>query len=159
MKLDQVAYYAREPKEADAIKAMLGLSEAEWVQDTVTGAVDVYRRGHGVVSGVSRALLQFNYDLGIETEILTYLDGPHWHQTNHLFLGTEGFLSHLGYHLDDGEEFPEYDAPLVQEMFTREHTNPYLLGNGRKFHYRIWDTRPTLGVFTKVIRRIHAQKP
>lgn len=152
MKMDQIAFYAHSKKQADDIKAMFGLQRAEWVEDIVEGEVTIpslkirgaYSKGH----------LQFNYDLGIELEILTYLEGPHWHITSGRHLNGKPFLSHIGIHLEEGEPFPETGLPLAQVMLTSAHTNPYIVGKGRTYHYVIADGRQTCGAFIKYIRRI-----
>lgn len=148
--LDQIAHYAHNPDQADGIKRLLGLQDKEWIQDHVAGRVVVFN----ALKGRSTALLQFNYDLGIELEILTFTGGLHWHMGEDHFEGGQPFLSHHGIHLDEGEPFPAIDAPLVQEMWTETHTNPYLVERGRHYHYRIHDCRPTLGVYLKFIKRI-----
>lgn len=169
-KCDQIAFYAHNEAQANAIKAMLGLLSAEWVTDRVMGDVTIWPSStnpskraiplHSQAQSVG--LLQFNYDLGIEIEILTYLHGPNWHcEFSQDYAGGAPFLSHIGFHLPDEGEMPYQlggEAPLVQEMFTRSHTNDYVVMRGRKYHYRIFDTRATNGVFTKLIRRIRGQK-
>lgn len=162
-KCDQIAFYAHNEQQADAIKMMFGLLSAEWKQDEVAGQVTVARSAGGeLINGLSRGLLQFNYDLGIELEILTYTSGPNWHDVNTPdFAGGLPFLSHIGFHLpDEGEMLNELgsDAPCVQEMFTLSHTNPYLIEKERRYQYRIFDTRPVNGVYTKLIRRIEPPK-
>lgn len=159
IKLDQIATYAHDEEQADAIKRSLGLEKAEWKLDEVVGRVDLPQRK--IVGANSKGLLQFNYDLGIEFEILTYLEGPHWHQdwSDEVRAGPFGvpFLSHIGIHLE-GDEFPAWAAnfPLVQEMWTESHTNEYVNKMHRRYHYRILDARPMLGYYVKLIRRLRA---
>jgi hypothetical protein len=155
MKIDQVAWYARDEKAADELKIKLGLQDAKWIIDNVTGksifedeTIDI-NKGH----------LQFNYDLGIELEILTYTSGQHWHQrTNPFWLDKSQsfFHSHTGLHLDPGDIFPDMPGCLlVQETFTLSHTSEYLTtgaGAGRKYHYRIHQLSP--GNYIKFIKRI-----
>lgn len=162
MHLDQIAFYAHDGLQEEEIKKKLGLAEAEWIRDEVWGRVEVdalkgqfsRSRGH------SRAILQFNYSYGIELEILTYLEGPQWHRSCETvgFPSRDPFISHFGIHLDDGEDFPEMDLPLVQEMWTESHTNPYLIERQRTYHYRIYDARPTMGCYLKFIKRIEPKQ-
>lgn len=154
MKIDQIAFYASTDKHAEQIKSQFGLSNAQWVKDTVAARSKVW----DLPERQNVAELQFNYDLGIELEILRYVDGPHWMDPAmlcHSFL--RPFISHVGIHLDDGEEFPKMEhCKLVQETFTVSHTAPYLTTGpaaGRKYHYRIFEM--SAGSYIKYIRRIH----
>lgn len=147
MKIDQVAYYCRTKVEEDILKQSLGLGKAEWLNDSVT-AYSVMNE----VAGINKAELSFNYSLGIELEILRYVEGRNWHENNDM----DFFISHIGIHLDDNEEFPIMeDAKLVQETFTLTHTSAYLTtgkGAGRKYHYKIYEL--SSGNFLKFIKRI-----
>lgn len=159
--LDQLAFYAPSDASVDAIKASLGLAAAEWTEDTVTGMATVWRGP----ATESKARLLFNYDLGIEVEILTYLEGPHWHQIAGseklngpgwdklmaLPLAHSGFQSHIGFHVNNGD-LPRLPFPVAQELVTHEHSNPAIAG--RRYHYRIFDTRAVNGVFLKYIKRL-----
>ena len=142
MKLDQLAFYAHNIEQVDEIKARFGLTNAEWVEDFAEGTVRVF----GGDEEWSKAHLRFNYDLGIELEIITYLEGPHWHMNKLPFQAGAIFMSHIGFHMDDGERPPAAlltdDRKLVQVMDTVCHTNPYLLERGRRYHYEIYDGRP-----------------
>ena len=158
MKMDQVAYYCRTLVAENAVKKFLGLEKAEWLCDCVKATSTFPTDGASLGSVPSTAMLQFNYDLGIELEILRYLTGPSWHGRNPL-ARCDPFQSHIGVHLDDGEAFPdESQFLLVQETFTLGHTAKYLIdpkspGYGRKYHYRIYEVSP--GSYIKYIRRIH----
>lgn len=152
--LDQIAIYCSTPEEARRAKAAWGLASADWTQDVVEGSGWV----NGQYVAYSKAKLEFNYDLGIELEILTYLEGDNWHRQNKLATrdGTETkltapILSHIGFHVND-EPMPDLPFPLVQELFTSSHTNPAI--QGRSYHYRIYDTRGLNGVFSKYIKRV-----
>lgn len=168
MKIDQIAFYAFNSDQAELIKSNFGLQDKQWIQDTVTANSVV---NNSPVSQVNIAELQFNYDLGIELEILRYVRGPRWHETNplastpKLVMGQwilPPFISHVGIHLEDGEPFPEMKhCRLVQETFTTSHTAKYLTdpdspGFGRTYHYRIFEMSP--GSYIKYIRRIHPPK-
>ncbi len=155
MKMDQIAYYCHDKSGAFRIKKFLGLENAEWIHDRVE-AMSTFPYPNEPVSSIAH--LQFNYDLGVELEILRYASGPSWHDKNPL--GNLGiFQSHIGVHLDDGERFPsDLGFTLVQETFTVSHTSKYLTdpsspGFGRRFHYRIHEISP--GSYIKFIRRIH----
>jgi len=96
----------------------------------------------------------FNYDLGIELEILQYLEGPHCHLLNPLWPYEDATISHVGVHLGAEEEFPEMPAwKMVQEMITRSHTNPYLIKNKRRYHYKIFQQKAQHN-YLKFIKRI-----
>jgi hypothetical protein len=133
---------------------MLGLVDADWTEDEVTGRVSVF----GEPENISRARLQFNYDLGIEVEILTYLQGPNWHRARDLAgrghgtrPGAPPFLSHIGFHVND-EELPTLPWPVAQKMTTTEHLNPAIAG--RSYAYVIYDTVRMLGADLKYIKRL-----
>lgn len=159
MKIDQTAFYCRSPDAATTLKAKLGFVDA-WITDRVTALSWV----HGMPEGdrtENIALLQFNYQYGTEFEIIRYLSGRHWHEKCNpcwQSLHHDIFVSHIGVHLDDGEDFPSPPGELVQETWTREHTSGYLTTGaaaGRKYHYRIHELSP--GSYIKYIKRIHPQ--
>ena len=143
-KIDQLAFISYGKSDTRAIKAQLGLKDAEWTEDICVASGEV--RG---VPGVNKARLLFNYDMGIEVEILEYLEGP-----NYASGLTGGRICHYGIHADSEGEVPTFDAPIIQRVKTHEHTNQFLLDTGRRYRYTIYDTLNTLGVFTKVIERI-----
>lgn len=149
MRMDQIAYYCATNSAEWKLKQYLNLANAEWIEDIVTARSTVF----GKPPEVNVARLQFCYALGIELEIIRYLDGPHWHQND---LIDAPFISHIGIHLDDGEEFPPMiGARLVQETFTQSHTSAYLTtgaGAGRKYHYKIFQIAKN---YIKYIRRIN----
>lgn len=157
MKIDQIAFYASTDEQAAKIKEQFGLLNAEWIKDTVTATSVVWGNKHTNI-----AELQFNYDLGIELEILRYINGPHWRDPDNLVHSMgfiESFISHVGIHLADGEDFPTMmHCRLVQETWTQGHTAKYLTdpsspAAGRKYHYRIFEM--SQGSYIKYIRRIH----
>lgn len=155
MNCDQVAYYCIDEDAENHVKKFLGLENAQWVKDEVTALSSV--RGGPKEQNVG--LLQFNYDLGIEIELLRYKSGPHWHIENPdhdcaMFHKVPvPFVSHIGYHVD---EFPAaVGGKLVQETWTQSHTAEYLTtgaGAGRKYHYRIYGLGRT---YQKFIKRIN----
>lgn len=158
MKMDQIAFYAASDAQADQIKAQFGLTNAKWITDVVTARSKVW----DLPEQTNRAELQFNYDLGVELEILKYVYGPHWHDPAGLVGGNfkVPFISHVGIHLEDGEEFPAMEhCKLVQETFTLSHTAEYLTTGpaaGRKYHYRIFEMAG--GSYIKYIKRLHPGK-
>ena len=136
MKIDQIAYYVHDADQSQRIKKYFGLEKSEWITDTVVGDCDLWFRGDHVWSGESVAHLQFNYDLGIELEILTYESGRHWHQHKREFKKKQIFLSHVGVHMD-GDHFFNRNNHTLQTMLTKSHTNPYLVEKGRTYYYEI----------------------
>lgn len=134
-----------------AIKLLEKIGLVTWTTDTVlaTGTV----RG---AEGTNVANLAFNYEAfdGNELELLDYVDGPNW------VVNARPSVSHLGMHCTEGELdawkalFKAEGIPIAQEVFTSRHTNPYLVRNGRKYHYCIFDTRDILGTDLKFIVRI-----
>jgi len=153
-KIDQLAFISHSEADTRGIKAQLGLLDAEWTEDVCVASGEV--RG---VPGVNKARLLFNYDMGIEVEILQYLEGP-----NYASNLNGGRICHYGIHADSFSvregirEVPTFDAPIIQRVKTHSHTNPFLLESGRRYQYTIYDTLNTLGVYTKVIERIEKEQ-
>lgn len=161
MKIDQIAFYAANEEIERSIKRNLGLEDAVWIEDRVE-AESVIPDHSPTVRERSVGKLLFNYDLGIELEILRYVSGSHWHHFNPNWNGQSNspnagaFISHVGIHLADDEEFPAVNWKLVQETWTSSHTSEYLTkegspGFGRKYHYRIYEITP--GTYMKYIQR------
>lgn len=165
MKIDQIAFYCSTTQAEKDVKEFFGLEDAEWIHDRVTAhssfgeSIQHFNSElAGIPPSVNIAELQFNYDLGIELEILKYTSGPSWHWTNPLNKGIP-FISHVGIHIDNVNEFPsDSKFPIVQETFTTSHTSEYLTKEGspgyrRKYHYRIYEMSP--GSYIKYILRIN----
>lgn len=164
LKLDQIAFIARSDEDEALIKKQLRLEKANWVKDEVTA--------RGYVRGAPRgslnvAKLQFNYDYGIEIEILRYIAGPNYADANSGTMSErEGIKScnpcHLGFHLEKGEELPDvlqnwaFACGIIQQVDTIEHTNQFLIDTGRRYRYTIYDTKNLLGIYLKVIERKEA---
>jgi hypothetical protein len=150
MKIDQIAYYCGTKEAEQVVKKMLGLESAEWIKDRVTANSTVW--GHGPFENVAN--LQFNYDLGIELEIIRYVEGTHWHGAS-ANKEDNPFISHVGIHLEDNEDFPPMiGCELAQETFTKSHTSEYLTtgaGAGRLYHYKIFSIGR--GNYLKYIKR------
>jgi len=145
-KIDQLAFISHNDRHTALVKDELGLVDAEWIED-VCIAEGVVRGKHGT----NKARLLFNYDMGIEVEILQYLEGPNYAENVR-----GGHICHYGIHATAGEEVPVFGAQIVQQVNTLSHTNAYLLETGRRYRYTIYDTLDSLGVYTKVIERIEA---
>lgn len=150
MRIDQISFYAPTEDDADRIKMRFGVTD--WVRDIVTAEVYVWP-GY---EGVNVAELQFGYGLGIELELIRYKSGPNWIAYHGL---NAGMITHVGLHLDDGEDFPLlHGCRLVQEAHTIHHTgerfsNPTSPMFGRRYHYKIFEFAPS--TFIKYIRRQH----
>lgn len=164
-RVEQVAMYVSDMDRAKANYARLGLTN--WVDDTVTGEVKVAYGGN-CKNGINIAHLSFNYDLGFELELIRYMNGPNWHHANGR-IGASGepydalpFPSHMSWHVEDMTESKSMilaaGFKIAQEVKTIAHTNPYLVANGRKFNYCVFDTRAQLGWDIKLIERIEATK-
>lgn len=150
-KLDQIAFISHSDADTANIMETLGLaSPDQWVEDVVVASGTV----HGE-PGTNKARLLFNYDTGIELEILQYLAGPNYAIGLHC-----GRICHVGIHADSFSErngfktVPTFDVPIIQQVETQSHTNPFLVENGRRYRYTIYDTLSRIGVYTKVIERI-----
>src|SRR5574339_553545 len=97
MKADQIAYYCATREDSDDLKRKLGLAADAWIEDIVTAKSWVWNKRKSKEKLINIASLQFNYQLGIEFEIIRYLSGPNWHQTrNDLYGRNERFFSHVG---------------------------------------------------------------
>jgi hypothetical protein len=148
MKCDQIAYAVNSDEASAKVKALLGLASAPWVVDRVTAMCTVW----GKENCINIAKLEFYDWQGMQFEIIRYMRGENWLKAEQ----GEIFQSHVGYHLDPGEAFPEMPGcPLAQEARTMAHTCDYLtLGAaaGRKYHYRIHLVGPH--TYMKFIRRI-----
>lgn len=154
MKLDQLCVYTSTLEVAEMAKVTLGLENAKWALDEVYGNVLVIDKHGKEHAGISRGILQFNYDTGMEYELLTYLDGPNWHDLHNIDQ-SPARVGHVGYHLEDGEEWPtHFGGSMVQEMITVTHSNQVAMEGDRRYHYRIYDTVMLLGYYSKVIRRL-----
>lgn len=164
LKIDQLAFLARSDEDEAAIKKQLRLTEANWVEDRVLA--EGYVRGARTpgtprdVKSQNVAKLLFNYDLGLEVEILRYTSG-----SNYADVGSVPScqLCHVGCHVEKGKELTgqlaewAFAAPIIQQVETLTHTNEFLRSTGRKYRYTIYDTRGLLGVYFKVIERLEAE--
>lgn len=165
MKMDQIAYFCYSEDAERKLKKSLGLiDESRWIKDTVICVNNIFPPYGTQYSSRAIGELQFNYELGIELEILRYEEGSSWH--NHLptKIALRGyalpFISHIGVHLDDEEDFPssnnmyELGWRLAQVTHTLQHSNPYIVEKGRRYVYQIYETVP--GTYLKYIKRVHS---
>ena len=152
-RIEQIAIYPPDPAKAIAFLEELG---AEFVHDVVVAKGEVY----GMPEQVNTARLAFDYELAStarEFEVLHYQEGNNWMQ------GKEPAVSHLGCHCTKIELVQWFDwftsrgIGVAQAVFTKSHTNPFLIENGRKFQYVIFNTRHILGVDLKFIVRIEKE--
>ena len=154
MKLDQIAYCCNDEASSNLLKVNLGLQDARWIVDRVTAKCTVW----GQTDHINIAMLQFCDVLGVQFEIIRYIRGHNWLEAEHDQVSP--FLSHVGYHLDAGEPFPECNTwELAQEARTMSHTSEHLtLGAaaGRRYHYKIFRVSPH--TYMKFIRRIEPGK-
>lgn len=163
MKMNQIAFYCQTEWSERHVKELFGLHNADWVRDTVVSTNIIHPEHLPSYETQAVGELQFNYDLGIELEILRYVSGASWHHHLPLKYAIKGslipFISHVGIHLEDGENFPDDDYilescwRLVQETKTKAHTNPYVLEKKRTYEYRIYESMQ--GTYIKYIKRIN----
>lgn len=146
MKIDQIAFAAYNDEDERRIKSLLGLDNAEWVEDNVIARGEVDGE-----PGENTAKLLFNYDYGIEVEILRYTDGPNYLSAQNIQAGQ---ICHIGMHYTGEGEVPSFGPDIIQQVETQSHTNPFLLEEGRKYRYTIYNTRHIFGQNFKVIERL-----
>ncbi len=151
MKIEQIAFAAKNPQEIMEEYSALGIDE--WSHDIVEANGNVFGK-----PCFNKAELHFNYQLGYELEIIKYLNGTHWHMFRND--GNERiFLSHKGMHVDQEEmniwkkKMTNQEIAIIQEVHTFSHTNPVIAGK-RKYHYVVFDSIEKLGFDLKLIRRI-----
>jgi len=151
MKIEQIAFGVKDPvKVIDLFSANLGLTE--WIKDEVAAK--------GIINGKKGsnvAELHFNYQWGIELELLRYNSGRNWHEYRNPY-GLPMFPSHQGYHCTEDEALHKIDEMgalnigIIQEVYTYNHTNPAIAGK-RQYHYIIFDSLEALGYDLKLIIR------
>lgn len=155
LRIDQLAFACHSDEQEKEIMRAMGLEAAEWTVDecTAVGRIGNYKP----IEGENTAKLMFNYDLGIEVEILRYLDGPNYLD----LLGTNQGVCHIGMHVEKGTPLQDkadvaalFPFRIIQQVETRAHTNQFLLDSGRRYRYTIFDSTAILGTCLKVIERI-----
>ena len=154
MRLDQYCFYATHDWQADAIKTMLGLHAAPWVNDHV----EMLTKLPDGAWYDGAADLQFCEALGPQVEIMRWVKGPHWN----ILRDTEKyFMAHIGMHLDDDEDWPSMaGGTLLQENKTISHSgaafnDPASPQYGRRYHYRIYLMPQSEHLYVKLIKRVH----
>lgn len=165
LKIDQIAIGTKDGDKL--VKTLSSLGLTEWTKDTVLAKGSV----RGVENLENTAILHFNYQMGIEFEVLEYVFGESWHDKIRIYENQEYILSHIGYHLVDDmsrdpicqtaeeklqeikEKFLAAGYKIAQEVWTQKHTNEYLIQQKRKYHYIIFDTREAIGFDVKLIVR------
>lgn len=95
LKIDQIAIATKDSFKLLKLLTNLGLTE--WTRDVVIAEGSV----RGEESLTNCAILNFNYQMGIEFEVLEYTNGKSWHDELRKLEGDANFLSHIGYHLKD----------------------------------------------------------
>jgi len=147
IKIDQLAFCARSDEDEKFIKNFLHLNDAKWIEDTVTARGQV-----GALEDVTNvAKLQFNYDLEHEVEILRYMSGPNYIDLADM---AGGRMCHIGSHFIGEGDVPRLDVPIIQQLVTQIHTNPFQAENNRHYRYTIYNTYHRLGMFFKIIERL-----
>lgn len=135
------------------LKAVFGIDE--WAEDTV--------KAKGTVFGTpcnNKARLHFNYQLGVELELLQYIDGENWLQARTGNVASTPRISHMGYQVSKQEmtvakeHMNALGVAIAQEVVTYSHTNPET--KGRRYHYVVFDTIYLFGFDLKLIERIEA---
>ena len=137
MKFDQIAFYCQS-KEAEAnVKKSFGLTNAEWIKDTITEYNELRGKSH-TTNNLAVVEVQKNIDLGLNLEIIRYLDGHFWSEADMFTVPSDvPIISHCGLSLSEYENWPQLGKHwlLLQETFTRSHTN-----SPHRLHYRIYGT-------------------
>lgn len=146
VKIDQLAFCAWTDEDEAQIKHQLHLEREDWITDTVHAKGEVFGQ-----PGENWAKLQFNYSLGMEVEILRYLDGPNYCRELDLQGGQQ---CHIGSHYVGQDGVPRLDAPVIQQVVTQSHTNPFLVENNKHYRYTIYNLLPKLGICFKIIERL-----
>ena len=164
MKLDQIAYTSINEMDAFTTKKMLGLHLSDWIKDSMVGDMEVFTQDSlGQVDShiiPVTADLEFNYDNGVEIEILRFTSGT-VNYISHLAKDA-GEICHIGHHLEDGEEFSDVVPKgmfLAFRTITTSHTNEFLNQTGRKYEYRIYypNSEAQTDVAYKYIKRIRGE--
>lgn len=164
MKMDHIAFCAQTDEAVAGIKATFGLTDAEWITDTVEADAWLHigkdtspfvenKTQQRVIYGRSVMKLWFNYDLGNELEIVQYVSGPSLHLMD-LQAGKQSFFSHHGIHLAPDEPFPDDRLELLLEVKTVQHTNPRLVEKNRRYHYKYYKTFGATGGWLEYIKRL-----
>lgn len=150
-RIDQVAILVENRNAVmEMLELVFGLDKEKWIQDEVKKAL-LFLEPERIPAGNIQYKLGFSYELldkGIEFELIE-VDGYKGFQS-HL---NPPCISHFGCHVDDLEEavkdFESQGFMPVQTCETKEHT-----GTKRRYTYTFIDTRPLLGYYLKLIKRM-----
>src|SRR5215467_11248353 len=104
MKMDQIAIAVGDAAQAATVMEHFHLQNEPWIDDIVTCKSWVL--GEGAQEFENIAHLRFNYSMGIEFEIIQWLEGPNWHLRSPWYGLGNPYLSHIGVHLDPNEHWP-----------------------------------------------------
>jgi hypothetical protein len=154
--IDQIAFGCKTLADVEQAKLMMaslfGVGEDDWSEDEVKAAGTVFGE-----EAVNVARLFFCYKLGIEFELLCYLEGDSWLADRYGY-GISIVPSHLGIHVESVEEASKHFAGrvLAQEVRTQSHTNPFVIEANRRYLYRIFDFQDTMPFDVKLIERLNA---
>jgi hypothetical protein len=171
MVVDQIAFLVSADALPNVQLFMGGLGHSDWATDRNVAQGTVFGQQTQV-----QGVLNFSYSYvnvkpgmtskGVEFELLTY-DAPtqtntDWHSARAAATGVPlppCKLSHLGFHVPNVELVKQHlvtegGLVIAQEVLTESHTNPFLVAEGRKYHYLILDTEAILGYDLKFIQRI-----
>lgn len=164
-KFEQIAFYTPNIEASKDVYRYLGCKT--WMDDTVTARGRVGQREQKEPNTIINvATLAFNYDLGIELELIKYNAGMNWHRKAGR-IEDDGhcsvpFLSHMAYHTegmaDEKKRLLNSGFHIVQDVRTISHTSVPLMESGRRYNYVIFATRDVLGFDVKVIERIEPVK-
>ncbi len=163
-KIEQVAYHVKDIDEGKRhFEHALGLAKENWIDDTVVAM--------GKIAGcpleqLNKAHLTFNYQVGLELELIQYVEGVNWHSVagrvgNNFEPFSVVFPSHLGMHVTSLVQMGEWITQMkkagisvAQEVETLSHTNPVLVNLKQYYHYVVFNSRHLLGFDLKLIRRM-----
>ncbi len=161
MKVNQISYYANTEQAERLIKQTFAVADDSWWSDRIICTNRIFPPHGRPYQCRAIAEVQRTFDLGIEIEILRYIEGSSWH--NHLpnMIALRGsmipFLSHVGILLDEKESFPDEEDmnelrwQLVQETTTHQHQNEEEAEKRRTYKYKIYESVP--GTYLKYIKR------
>lgn len=168
--IDQIAIGIAPHMYTGAIQLLEDLGLTGWIKDLV------HAEGHWwhfdaddeiVTEGVGEnyASLGFhrsatkNTDGLVELETIEYPEGAGNEKNNWLGNLPKPLVTHISTHCTE-EELEQFDQVLAdhgiywaQDVETVRHSNPHIVEGGWNYHYRIYHTRPLLGVDLKFIVR------
>jgi len=151
MKIDQIAFGCATLHDVEYAQQFLKkFGATEWSEDHVVASGFVYGE-----PAMNAAHLFFNYQFGVELELLCYTEGPNW-LSRKLHPGAMIVPSHIGVHVDAKAMKIESELKIVQEVYTITHTNPVIAGK-RTYHYKIFGTDGHVPFDIKLIERMNVE--